>query len=294
MDGANLTEARLWETQRAGWSIKGVICESVYWDREAKEKTIYQPGEFERLFSEKIRIKLFYKDGISPLEIVTLPALIKHLEEEHPGCSLRLVSISEDSGGVSVELAIEDVADHSLDQLKQLKASLEAEAQQKVEYQRQALFERDIRLRLEGEVKQLESVVDKLILRPSIHIDNQEVSMGDKYEISGQAGAVGPNAHAHDMTFNQMVNHLETSIDWSELAKQLSELREEIAKREDQSPQTAIALGRIAEAEIAATEKNAPKVIECLKAAGKWTLDFAKDIGKDLVVEIIKQSMGMP
>lgn len=118
--------------------------------------------------------------------------------------------------------------------------------------------------------------------------------MGDKYEISGQAGAVGPNANAHDMTFNQLVNHLEKSVDWTELAKQLSELRQEIAKREDQSPQTAIALGKVAEAEVAATEKNSPKVIESLKAAGKWTLDFAKEVGKDLVVDIIKQSMGMP
>jgi hypothetical protein len=31
-----------------------------------------------------------------------------------------------------------------------------------------------------------------------------------------------------------------------------------------------------------------------LKAAGKWTMDFAKEIGKDVVVAAIKQSMGMP
>jgi hypothetical protein len=29
---------------------------------------------------------------------------------------------------------------------------------------------------------------------------------GDTYNISGQAGAAGPNAHAHDNTFNQIVN----------------------------------------------------------------------------------------
>jgi hypothetical protein len=31
-----------------------------------------------------------------------------------------------------------------------------------------------------------------------------------------------------------------------------------------------------------------------LKSAGKWTLDFASEIGKDVVAEAIKQAMGMP
>jgi uncharacterized protein YjbI with pentapeptide repeats len=52
LDGANLTGTCLWKTQRAGWSIKGVICEYVYWDRESKEKTEYAPGEFEKLFCQ--------------------------------------------------------------------------------------------------------------------------------------------------------------------------------------------------------------------------------------------------
>jgi len=52
LDGANLTGTGLWETQRTGWSIKGVICEYVYWYRESKEKTEYAPGEFEKLFCQ--------------------------------------------------------------------------------------------------------------------------------------------------------------------------------------------------------------------------------------------------
>jgi hypothetical protein len=81
LDGANLTGACLWETQRAGWSIKDIICEYVYWDSEAIVKIEYAPGEFERLFADQTKICLFYKDGISPLEIASLPALIQHLED---------------------------------------------------------------------------------------------------------------------------------------------------------------------------------------------------------------------
>jgi hypothetical protein len=291
-DQADITESCLWETQRAGWSIKGVICESVYWDEERKEKILYGPGEFEQLFAEKIRIRLFYKDGITPLEIVTLPSLIKHLHGSHYGCSLRLDSIHDGAGGVVVELAIENPCERSIEELKRIKVALEVEAQQKVEYQRQALTERETRLQLEGEVRRLDLVVDKLISRPTLH-QGDSYHMSDTYNVSGQAGAVGPNAQAHDMVFNQIVHQVEQSVDLAALAKELSELRQAIMEKRDSSPQAAVALGEIAKAEIAAQEKNGSKLVEHRKAAGKWALDFAKEIGKDLVVETIKQSMGM-
>jgi hypothetical protein len=40
--------------------------------------------------------------------------------------------------------------------------------------------------------------------------------------------------------------------------------------------------------------------LQCKTAAysdytpGKWTMDFAKDIGRDLVVDVIKKGMSMP
>jgi hypothetical protein len=242
------------------------------------------------LFATKTRIRLFYKDGVNPLEIASLPALIKHLQESHPGCNLRLDSIHDDAGGVVVELAMEDTRNRSPEQVKQLKAALETEAQQKVEYQRQALAEREKRLELEVAHKYLDAVINKLILRPTVHHGDLHM---DNYNISGQVGAVGPNAHAHDNTFSQIVSRLEQSTDLVALEKELSELRQAITTRKDSSPQAAVALGRVAEAEIAAREKNGAKVVEHLKAAGQWTLDFAKEIGKDVAVEAIKQSLGM-
>ncbi len=298
LDGATLTGARLWETQRAGWSIKNVICEYIYWAEyegiilgDKGAKTVYSPGEFERMFGDKIKVKLFYKDGINPLEIATLPALIKHLEESHQGCGLRLVSIHEDSGGVVVELAIDDDSSKSPEQLKQLKREIETTAQRAIEYERKYLAEEKQRLQLEGEVKQLTSVVDKLILRPSINYQGN--NMGDTNIVSGQAGAVGQNAHAHDLTFNQIVNHFEKSIDLPTLANQLGELRAEMAKRQDSSPQAAIAQGEAARAEIAAKEGNTSKVVEYLRAGGQVLLDVAKETGKELLTAAIKTSMGM-
>src|SRR6266511_2475845 len=292
-DGADLTKACLWETQRAGWSIKGVICDSIYWDENGEEESFYGPGEFERLFADKTKVKLFYKDGINPLEIATLPALIKHLEDSRPGCGLRLVSIHEDAGGVVVELAVEG-DDNSPEQLKQLITEIETTAQRAIEFERKFLAEEKQRLQLEGALKQSDAIIDKLILRPSVNFQGDYKHMGSTYNVPGQAGAVGDNAIARNMTFNQIVNHFQQSIDLQALATQLAELRQAMSEKQGSSPQSAIALGKVAEAEIAAQEKNPSQVMMSLKAAGEWTLDFAKEIGKDVVVEAIKQSMGMP
>ena len=117
-DRATLTDICLWETQRTGWSIKEVICEAIYWDEARKERTLYSQGEFERLFSEKIKIVLYYENGISPIEIVTLPAFIQRIEQENPGCILRLQTIEEAPGGATVTFVIDETGDQTPAQLE--------------------------------------------------------------------------------------------------------------------------------------------------------------------------------
>jgi uncharacterized protein YjbI with pentapeptide repeats len=187
LDKANLTGAHLWETQRAGWSIKRVICEYVYWDEKAKEKTEYATGEFEKLFAKQTKIRLFYKDGISPLEIATLPALIQHLSNSYPGCNLRFVNIHEDSGGAMVELAIEDIEEKSPKEIETLRLMLKAEADQHIQTLRKVLKSK------EGEIKKLEGKVEGL--KETI-TELWEKHKGDTYNIHGQVGAVGRNARA--------------------------------------------------------------------------------------------------
>jgi hypothetical protein len=66
------------------------------------------------------------------------------------------------------------------DKLTKLIAALEAEAQQKIEYQRQARAEREIRLRLEGALRKSNTIIEKLILRPSINVQGDY--RGDNYQ----------------------------------------------------------------------------------------------------------------
>ena len=292
LNGATLTKARLWETQRAGWSIKGVICQSVYWDETGQELTTYRPGEFERLYAEKVKVLVRYPDGISPLEVVTLPALIQHLEASRPGCKLRFESIQEGPGGAVVTIVVEDADDIPLGQLEQIRASIQAEAERKARRFRKALeSEKQSVLLLKGEVRALERTVDKFLSRPTIYLEGGDAIMGDEYNV-GQAGAVGPNAHAHDMTFNQIGGNIEKAMDLSRLAGELATLREAMS-REAAAAGHYIALGEVAKAEEAAKAKDSSKMAQSLKAAGKWALDVATKIGTSLATEAIKESMGM-
>ena len=119
-----------------------------------------------------------------------------------------------------------------------------------------------------------------------------EVVMGDKYSISGQAGAVGPQAHAHDMTFTQVWNQLENKVDLARLADELERLRQAI-EREANEPSYKLAAGAVAAAEQSARQKDGPKMIEYLKSAGQWSLKIAEQIGLELAKTALKGALGL-
>jgi hypothetical protein len=116
--------------------------------------------------------------------------------------------------------------------------------------------------------------------------------MGDQYNISGQAGAVGPQSHAHDMTFSQIWNQIEKNGDISRLADELRRLREAM-EREAADPGHKVAVAAVEAAEHSARQKDGPKTIEFLKTAGKWALSVAEKIGVDLAKEAIKGALGI-
>lgn len=123
LDDATLTNAKLWETQRAGWSIKGVICKRVFWDKDGEKATEYAPGEFEKLYSSQSCIELFYEGGITPVELNTLPALLHHLATKHPEANIRLRTVEETGGGAKITISLGEVDDET-------KEKIEADANQ--------------------------------------------------------------------------------------------------------------------------------------------------------------------
>jgi len=125
-----------------------------------------------------------------------------------------------------------------------------------------------------------------------IYMINEGDNVRDKYE-SGQVGVQGPNANAHDMTFNQLWSNCQKDIDLSLLANELELILKKMASQAGDSAEAAVAGGEIAKAELAARQDDGPRVMQHLKSTGKWALDFATSVGSSLVAEVIKKSMGM-
>lgn len=154
LNAAMARDVMLWESQRAGWSIKGIVCESAFWDEEAKEQTIYSVGEFEKLYSEQTCIELFYQGGVSTFELNTLPALLHHLASLHPNSNIRLKSIEETGGGARISISVGDSDAETADKIK---------ADAMPVYRAQlALRENEVeRLRIESSV--LNQQIDRLV-----------------------------------------------------------------------------------------------------------------------------------
>ena len=187
LDNAILTGSRLWETQRAGWSIKGVKCKYVFFDRDGEQATHFTAGEFERLYSEKIKILLHYEGGIDPIEVLTMPALIQRLEKSYEGCSLRLQSIQDDAGGATVTIVVDNLGQHNL-------ASLRTSAEEVQQLQLKLRKEETLRLKLEGKIELMRDELFPMLER----------TMGDTYNINTAYGPVGPKSRITQQTiYNQ-------------------------------------------------------------------------------------------
>lgn len=156
-DGAIVRSVLLWETQRAGWSIRGIQCDCAYWDKDAEQSSNYAAGEFERLYSDLTCIEFFYQGGISTFELSTLPALLRYLASLHPGAGLRLKSVEETGGGAKISISIADTDAETTEKIK-------ADAQRV--FQSQLALRNDQITRLTIEKEYLENFVsEKLVQR---------------------------------------------------------------------------------------------------------------------------------
>jgi len=116
-----------------------------------------------------------------------------------------------------------------------------------------------------------------------------DVHVGDKYT-AAQAGAMGPQAHAHDVSFTQISAQQLGQIDMRVLVTELASLRREMRQAATE-PEQDIAVGQIAAAEAAAQKGDTSSVVRNLKSAGKWAFDVATKIGVSVAAEAIKKSM---
>lgn len=118
-----------------------------------------------------------------------------------------------------------------------------------------------------------------------------EVHMGDRYS-AGQVGAMGPGAHAHDMTFNQIWAGASAEIDLAQLAAELTVLRNALVKQATE-PEQYVAIGEIAAAEAAAQKADGPKALEHLRKAGAWAWDAGSKVGVGVAIAAAKTALNL-
>jgi uncharacterized protein YjbI with pentapeptide repeats/class 3 adenylate cyclase len=118
MAKANITGAILFNINSAAWDISGIICQYVYWDQKAQNKTVYKKDAFERIYAESITIYLKYDFRLTTIEMTTLPILIEHLQACFWGVSIGLRTIKDVEGGAWVQLVVDETGSFALDELE--------------------------------------------------------------------------------------------------------------------------------------------------------------------------------
>jgi hypothetical protein len=152
---------------------------------------------------------------------------------------------------------------------------------------------------LPGEIESIITTLQNLNIRRNIlhkveEYLHQEVMiiMGDQYNVQ-QAGAVGPNAQAQNMSFNQIWINSAQNIDLDILAAELASLGARL-KEEAKEPEQYTAIGNVMSAEKEARQGNGAKMLEYLSKTGQWVLEMAKSIGVPVAIEALKRAMGLP
>jgi len=130
---------------------------------------------------------------------------------------------------------------------------------------------------------------------PQVNVHNLQEAyhMRDKFENSGQVGAMGPEAHAHDMqfaqqTWNQMGDRATAALLADELGKLLEAMKSDACETVHFD-----AMSAVSRAKSAADAGDGPGALALLKSTGKWALDVASKIGIAVAAEAIKKSMAM-
>jgi Pentapeptide repeats (8 copies) len=253
LDGAILSEANLWETQRADWSIRGVVCEAVFWDGEGKERTVYAPGEFERLHGTFPKIHLTYKGEMTVVDVLALPVFMRSLEERYPSCHFVIRSVGEAPGGAQASIAILDSGG--------LPAEIvAANAQRMLTAMAESFRSSNAEL-----VRNLSGIIHRLIEDrvstgrqiPAVNVGQLSVGAGATVQLAGGNASITDQEHLDASERNQ-------------LAELVHELRLALAERDRSTPLGAFSqvstLIAIAEDEAAKDKPSKKAVLEVLKS----------------------------
>lgn len=98
LDGSDITGAILSQTITENWSVKGIICEYVYFDEEGKHRIPptrnFEAGEFEELYSWFPGFTYYFKDSMHALDPYVISVIVSGLNISLPDLHLEIEAIT--------------------------------------------------------------------------------------------------------------------------------------------------------------------------------------------------------
>jgi len=114
LSNAVITGAMFHGVSTSGWKIEGIKAEYLYFtsDSSNKEKSrrYFPPGKFEELYRSLPTIELIFDQGLSPVELLKLNAIIEELKQQNPdlGLNMSRMSIEQDAARVDIQTSKEE------------------------------------------------------------------------------------------------------------------------------------------------------------------------------------------
>jgi Pentapeptide repeats (8 copies) len=237
--GANLNESNitgtcLYGTSRDDWTIDGIKCDYIYWDKEGKERTpkdrIFRPGEFEALYKSLPTTTYYFSDAFTPITPLVMNKVVNEINQKHPQFELKLDSFQSKGTPHAVFTVLhKENSDKALNEITH-------------EYEK-------TNQRLEGKIEILKDIVSEYIDRPQL-IQNAETIIHKPGRIEHMGNTFSNITSGHDTNiatdnatikvsqdvFNQIdqaISESDSSPDDKQDAKeQLDKMTHELAKPE--------------------------------------------------------------
>lgn len=264
---ADITGVTLYGTARDDWSINGINCEYVFWDRDGEHRIPkdrdFRPGEFEELYKHLPTFDYYFKHGFTALDAVVMSRIVEAINEQHPEFELKLDSFHS-RGQPHAKFTVLH-KENIEDALNAIKADYEAKMKA-LEAERNLL---DKFLTLA--IKEPRTVIERLAIT-----EEGELTMGDK-RIAGHNYFEKVSGHAqvttgdtfHDQA-QKIINMTTSDISKEEIVKLLVQVQHELHQADDipeETKEEALAEIKTAEVQVKKDKPDKPKLVDRLKNA---------------------------
>ena len=145
-------------------------------------------------------------------------------------------------------------------------------------------------------VKLLLGLVGKTLALPAngphFHLGN--VDNMSNYTNYGQAGVVGAHAEVGAITMAQLTASLPPGVTASDIHSDLDRLAGAMRSGQTTEDQAGQHAENVTAARVALQSGDAVGALKWLKAAGKWSFDFATKVGASLAASLLKHALSLP